>query len=253
VDYCKEGVRMKNVIFGILLAYLVCDLHAVDDKIWGFWMSRPGMSGTKRELKLEWEYHMEKNKDLDMSGMLEEDREILERYTIFGTMVYPGNGGIFYITGIEEVNSNEYILFLMTSLGADRGIPVYGEGTVRMVFIDEDTIYFERIPNDRSGTNNQFFQFFHDPSDGPSDIKYRAEVVDAYYPERAGILRYEERKRLDEQEKAMAQEEYTGIEVQEEYEVEQQPGTALPLVIVVAAAGIAVAAGVVVVLLRRKK
>jgi hypothetical protein len=246
VDYCKEGVRMKNAIFGILLVYLVCDLHAVDDKIWGFWMSRPGMSGTKRELKIEWEYHMEKNKNLDMSGYYEEGLP-LERYTIFGTMVYPGNGGIFYITDIEEMNSNEYILFLMTSLGADRGIPIYGEGSVRMVFIDEDTIYFEGIPDDRSGTDNQFSQFFR----GSGDIKYRAEVVDAYYPERAGILRYEERKRLDEQEKAMAQEEYTGIETVDE--VEQQPRTALPLVIVMAVAGIVVAAGIAVFLLRRKK
>jgi hypothetical protein len=241
VDYRKEGVRMKKVIFGILLIYLVCDLHAVDDKIWGFWMSRPGMSGTKRELKLEWEYHMEKNKDLDMSGY---DKEILESYTILGIMPYPGNGGTFFITGIEEVNSNEYILFLMSSLGYD-----YGEGSIRMVFIDEDTIYFEAITDDRLETYNHFFR-------GSSDIKYRAEVLDAYYPERAGIPRYtqiqEERKRLEEQEKAIVQEEYKEIETIDEIVV-QQPGTALPLSVVLAAVGIAVVAGVLVFLIRRKR
>jgi hypothetical protein len=244
VDYCKEeSVRMKKVIFGILLVYLVCDLHAVDDKIWGFWMSRPGMSGTKRELKIEWEYHMEKNKNLDMSGYYEEGLP-LERYTIFGTMVYPGNGGIFYITDIEEVNSNEYILFLMSSLGYD-----YGEGSIRMVFIDEDTIYFEALTDDRLGTYNHFFR-------GSDDIKYRAEVLDAYYPERAGILRYtqlqEERKRPEEQEKAIVQEEYKEIETIDEIVV-QQPGTALPLSVVLTAVGIAVVAGVLVFLIRRKR
>jgi hypothetical protein len=65
---------MKNVIFGILLAYLVCDLHAVDDKIWGFWMSEPHVSGTKDELEIKWQYHLEKSKDPDMykTGYYEE-------------------------------------------------------------------------------------------------------------------------------------------------------------------------------------
>jgi hypothetical protein len=241
---------MKNVISGILLMYIVCDLCAVDDKIWGFWMSEPNMSGTKKELMLEYEYHLEKNNGFEGSGYFQADeKEFLDNHVILGTMLYPGNGGLFLITGAEEINGNEYNLFLMSIIGADGGIPVYGEGAIRMVFLEEDTIYFETMSDDKLGTYNHFFR-------GPDDLKYRAMVTDAYYPERSGIPRYaqiqEERKRLEDQQRAREQEEYNESEIMDEI-IAQQPEISLPLIIMFAAAGVLVAAGVAVFLVRRKK
>jgi len=120
-------------------------------------------------------------------------QDFLETHNVVGTMLYPGQGGIFIITDIKEITSDEYILYMSTMIGSNGGVWIFGDGVVKMVFIDEDTIYFETLSDEGNGWYNHFFT-------GRGKEKYRAEVTDGYYPERAGITRYSERMKQQETE-----------------------------------------------------
>jgi hypothetical protein len=241
---------VKKIFRIIFFSFALIELYGDDDKIWGFWFPEPDIQGTRQELKLEFEYHLEKNNGFESDAYFQYHKQLLENYTIYGTMAYPGNGGIFLIINIEIITRDEYILSMINNIDSESPIPAFSEGTIRMVFLDEDTVYFATVSDDESGTYNHFFR-------GPNDLKYRAMVTDAYYPERAGIPRYtqiqEERKRLEEQKKVVEQEEHNEIKTVINEGVTQQPGTALSLIIALAAAGVLLAAVVVVLLVRQKK
>jgi hypothetical protein len=161
---------------------------------------------------------------------------------------------------------------MINNIDSESPIPVFSEGAVRMVFFDEDTIYFETVSDDKSGTYNHFFR-------GISDLKYRARVTDTYYPERAGIPRYtqiqEERKRLEGADGSMGYppseipqtvvlaepepvdippadyEEAAGFDPIEETVEQQSAG--IPLVIILVIAGIVVIGGATAFVVLRKK
>ena len=182
---------MKKTFFVIFAAVVVLNVHAVDDKIWGFWFPEQGTKGTYSKLKREYEYHLEKMRNIKDDPTFNHMQDFLETHTVLGTMLYPGQGGIFIITDIKEITSDEYILYMSTPYGSNGGVNVYGDGIVKMVFLDEDTIYFETLSDEAKGWYNGFFT-------GYEEKKYRAEVTDGYYPERAGITRYSERMKQPE-------------------------------------------------------
>jgi len=182
---------MKKTFFVIFAAVVVLNVHAVDDKIWGFWFPEQGTKGTYSKLKREYEYHLEKMRNIKDDPTFNHMQDFLETHTVLGTMLYPGQGGIFIITDIKEITSDEYILYMSTPYGSNGGVNVYGDGIVKMVFLDEDTIYFETLSDEAKGWYSGFFT---------GSKKYRAEVTDGYYPERAGITRYSERMKQQETE-----------------------------------------------------
>jgi hypothetical protein len=182
---------MKKTFFVIFAAVVVLNVHAVDDKIWGFWLYEKGVSGTYSKLEQRREYHLEKMRNIKNDGYFRNRHDFLETHTVVGTMLYPSQGGVFIITDIEEKTSDEYILYMSTVIGSDGAVYIYGDGIVKMVFLDEDTIYFEMLSDNELGTYNHFFT-------GRGEKKYRAEITDGYYPERAGITRYSERMKQPE-------------------------------------------------------
>jgi hypothetical protein len=184
---------MKKTFFVIFAAVVVLNVHAVDDKIWGFWLYEKGVRGSYSTLKHRFEYHLEKMRNIKDDPTFNLMQDFLETHTVVGTMLYPGQGGIFIITDIKEITSDEYILYMSTMIGSDGGVQIYGDGVVKMVFIDEDTIYFETLSDNELGTYNHFFH-------ARGEKQYRAEVTDGYYPERAGITRYSERMKQQETE-----------------------------------------------------
>ena len=252
----KGKREMKKIFFAVFILSFLNNIHAIDDKIWGFWLSEKNMRGTKLELEREFEYHLEKIKDIRNNAYFRNQQDFLETHTVLGTMLYPGNGGIFILTNIEEITSYEYILYMTTVIGYIGETKEYGDGTVKMFFFNEDAVYFEALSDDENGTYSHFFQ-------GPEKVKYRATVTDSYYPERAGIPNYSKRM-LDysppvtNTQEEVKQPELTNLSVDTENQQSDQNSaktSAIPLWALFAIIGgvVVVAGGVVFVMMRSRK
>ena len=244
---------MKKIFFAVFILSFSNNIHAIDDKIWGFWFPEKNVRGTQLELEEEFEYHLQKYCEVNDLYI---EQDFLETHTVLGTMLYPGNGGFFILTDIKEITSDEYILYMSTVIGSIRETTIYGDGTVKMVFLDEDTVYFEAFPDCESIIYNQFFS-------GPKKVKYRATVTDSYYPERAGIPNYSKRM-LDysppvtNTQEEVKQPELTNLSVDTENQQSDQNSaktSAIPLWALFAIIGgvVVVAGGVVFVMMRSRK
>jgi hypothetical protein len=108
------------------------------DRICGYWALDPNLIGTERDLAVQC-----------YTITHEEFEDYYNKY-IGRIGINIGGGADYYnIMHIEKIDINEYILNLGITYGSSGGrIPIISYGSIRLQFINNDTIFFETINYD---------------------------------------------------------------------------------------------------------
>jgi hypothetical protein len=130
------------------------------DRICGFWSLDQNKIDTERNLRMEC-YTITREKSEDY----------FNKYVGKIAISIGGGADVYKIIRVEKINSDEYMMYVgMTYGGIGEYIPRIAYGRIRLKFINNDTIYFERAGYDPSG-GGYLYDFI-----GSNVLCYRAIV-----------------------------------------------------------------------------
>jgi hypothetical protein len=111
------------------------------DRICGYWALDPNVVGNERDLRIQC-----------YTITQEEFEDHYNKYIGRISINIGGGADRYDIIHIEKRATDEYILDLgITYGGRGDGIPIIAYGSIRLQFINSDTIYFEIIDHDQDG------------------------------------------------------------------------------------------------------